>query len=93
MTNINKLYKPLLSVIVAFGLLTSTAFAMVDDSNMNHAKIVVQISSNDTRAQGRTLKRVGWIMDAFKDKATLEVVAIGPAFNLLAKDGRFVKKV
>ncbi len=93
MTNINKLYKSLFSVIVAFGLLTSTAFAMMDDSNVDHPKIVVQMSSNDARAQGRTLKRVGWIMDSFKDKTTLEVVSIGPAFSMLAKDGKFSKKV
>jgi len=94
MTNTNKLYKTLFSAIVAFGLLTNTAFAFIHGSTAeDHAKIVVQMSSNDARAQGRTIKRVGWIMDAFKDKATLEVVAFGPAFNMLAKDGKFAKKV
>jgi len=75
---------------MAFGLLTSSVSA--NDLGVD-AKIVVQISSNDARAQGRTLKRVGWTMDAFKGKAILEVVAIGPAFNMLAKDGKFAKKV
>ena len=90
MFNINKLYKSLFSAIMAFGLLTSTAMA---DRDEDYAKIVVQMSSNDARAQGRTLKRVGWIMDSFKGKATLEVVSIGPAFSMLAKDGKFAKKV
>jgi len=93
MININKLYKSLFSAIVAFGLLTGSASAMMDGSNADHAKIVVQMSSNDARAQGRTLKRVGWIMDAFEDKATLEVVAIGPAFSMPAKDGKYAKNI
>ncbi len=94
MTNTNKLYKTLFSAIVAFGLLTNTAFAFIHGSNAeDHAKIVVQMSSNDARAQSRTLKRVGWVMDEFKDKATLEVVAIGPAFGMLAKDGKHNKTI
>ena len=56
-------------------------------------KIVVQISSADSKAQGRTLKRIGWILDDFNGKASVEVVAIGPAFGMLAKTGKFAGKV
>ena len=90
MTYIHKFLKTVCSIILTISLfigMTSTVSAE------EGVKIVVQMSSNDTRSQGRTLERVGWIMDDFKDKATVEVVAIGPAFNMLAKDGRFAKKI
>jgi len=88
MTNKNKFLTTLFSAVVAFSLFTGTAFAMMDGSNMDHAKVVVQISSNDVKAQKRTLKRVGWIMDA-----TVEVVGIGPAFGMFSKDGALSKTV
>ncbi len=93
MTNNNKFLTTLFSAVVAFSLFTGTAFAMMDGSNMDHAKVVVQISSNDVKAQKRTLKRVGWIMDDFKDVVTLEVVGIGPAFGMFSKDGALSKTV
>jgi len=61
-------------------------------------KAVIQISSSDERAHRRALNQVGWILDEFKfeelsDDIALEVVAIGPAFNLLARDGKFANNV
>ena len=98
MTNNNKFLTTLFSAVVAFSLFTGTAFAMMDGSNMDHAKVVVQISSSDENSHRRTLKQVGWIMDEFKfgelnDHVVLEVVAIGPAFDMLAKEGKFAKSV
>jgi intracellular sulfur oxidation DsrE/DsrF family protein len=59
---------------------------------------VIQISSSDERAHRRALNQVGWILDEFKfeelsDDIALEVVAIGPASNLLARDGKFANNV
>jgi intracellular sulfur oxidation DsrE/DsrF family protein len=61
-------------------------------------KAVIQISSSDEHAHRRALNQVGWILDEFKfeelsDDIALEVVAIGPAFNLLARDGKFANNV
>ena len=61
-------------------------------------KAVIQISSSDERAHRRALNQVGWILDEFKfeelsDDIALEVVAIGPASNLLARDGKFANNV
>ena len=61
-------------------------------------KAVIQISSSDERAHRRALNQVGWILDEFKfeelsDDIALEVVAIGPAFNLLARDGKFANNI
>ena len=52
-----------------------------------HYKLVVQMSSYDERAQKRTLVRINQLLNAMKgEKITVEVVAIGPAFNLVAKN-------
>ena len=81
--------------IVATSLLMSLApIANADDGY----KMIIQISSSDENSHRRTLKQVGWIMDEFKfeelnDHVILEVVAIGPAFSILAKEGKFAKSV
>jgi intracellular sulfur oxidation DsrE/DsrF family protein len=70
-------------------------------------KLVVQMSSNEERAQKRTLVRINQLLNALKgDEVVVEVVAIGPAFNLVAnkaekkllslgseEEGKFVKEV
>lgn len=70
-------------------------------------KLVVQMSSYEERAQKRTLMRINQLLNALKgNQVTVEVVAIGPAFNLVAKnaekklfslgsneEGKFVKEV
>jgi intracellular sulfur oxidation DsrE/DsrF family protein len=81
--------------IIATSLLMSLApIANADDGY----KAVIQISSSDERAHRRALNQVGWILDEFKfeelsDDIALEVVAIGPASNLLARDGKFANNV
>ena len=84
-----------LSMLMAVAIFAACLFAGMTSTAIagDGHKVVVQISSSDEKAQGRTLKRVGWILDDFNDKATVEVVAIGPAFGMLAKDGKFAGKV
>jgi len=93
MTNLNVFIKILISIILAVNLLTTNVNADEDGY-----KAVIQISSSDERAHRRALNQVGWILDEFKfeelsDDIALEVVAIGPAFNLLARDGKFANNV
>ena len=70
-------------------------------------KLVIQMSSYDEKAQKRTLMRINQLLNAMKNEnVVVEVVAIGPAFNLVAKNkeekllsldnrkgGKFVKEV
>ena len=65
------------------------------------------MSSYDEKAQKRTLMRINQLLNAMKNEnVVVEVVAIGPAFNLVAKNkeekllsldnrkgGKFVKEV
>ena len=93
MTNLNVFIKILISIILAVNLLTTNVNADEDGY-----KAVIQISSSDERAHRRALNQVGWILDEFKfeelsDDIALEVVAIGPASNLLARDGKFANNV
>jgi intracellular sulfur oxidation DsrE/DsrF family protein len=81
--------------IVATSLFMSLAPMVNADDGY---KMIIQISSSDENSHHRTLKQVGWIMDEFKfgelnDHVVLEVVAIGPAFDMLAKEGKFAKSV
>jgi len=96
MTNLNVFMKTLVSIFLTVYLFIS----MITNVNANEDgyKAVIQISSSDERAHRRALNQVGWILDEFKfedlsDDIALEVVAIGPAFNLLAREGKFANNV
>jgi intracellular sulfur oxidation DsrE/DsrF family protein len=96
MASLNVFMKTLVSTILAVNLFISmTTNVNADEDGY---KAVIQISSSDERAHRRALNQVGWILDEFKfedlsDDIALEVVAIGPAFNLLARDGKFANNV
>ena len=96
MASLNVFMKTLVSIFLTVYLFIS----MITNVNANEDgyKAVIQISSSDERAHRRALNQVGWILDEFKfeelsDDIALEVVAIGPAFNLLARDGKFANNV
>ncbi|RUM85761.1 MAG: hypothetical protein DSZ20_05285, partial [Candidatus Thioglobus sp.] len=94
MIDLTVFMKTLVSTILAVNLFISMSTTVNADED--GYKAVIQISSSDERAHRRALNQVGWILDEFKfeelsDDIALEVVAIGPAFNLLARDGKFAK--
>jgi len=84
---------------IIFIVLTTLLMSLAPIANADDGyKMIIQISSSDKNSHRRTLKQVGWIMDEFKfeelnDHVVLEVVAIGPAFGILAKEGKFAKSV
>lgn len=91
----NKSSKVLFSAIVVVNLCMGSITSVIADEEY---KAVIQISSSDEKSHHRTLKQIGWMIDQLKfeelsDDIALEVVAIGPAFNLLARDGKFAKNV
>ena len=96
MISLNIFMKTLVSFFLAVNLFISmTTNVNADEDGY---KVVIQISSSDERAHRRVLKQVGWILDEFKfedlsDDVALEVVAIGPAFGILAKEGKFAKSI
>ena len=96
MISLNIFMKSLVSFFLAVNLFISMTTTVNADED--GYKAVIQISSSDERAHRRALNQVGWILDEFKfedlsDDIALEVVAIGPAFNLLARDGKFANNV
>jgi len=96
MASLNVFMKTLVSIFLTVYLFISMTTNV--NANEDGYKAVIQISSSDERAHRRALNQVGWILDEFKfeelsDDIALEVVAIGPAFNLLARDGKFAKNV
>lgn len=96
MISLNIFMKTLVSFFLAVNLFISMTTTVNADED--GYKAVIQISSSDERAHRRALNQVGWILDEFKfeelsDDVALEVVAIGPAFNLLARDGKFANNV
>jgi len=96
MIDLTVFMKTLVSTILAVNLLISMSTTVNADED--GYKAVIQISSSDERAHRRVLNQVGWILDEFKfeelsDDVTLEVVAIGPAFKLLAREGKFANNV
>ena len=93
----------LFSAFLVFALITKSG-ALASD---HQYKLVIQMSSYDEKAQKRTLMRINQLLKAMdNDNVIVEVVAIGPAFNLVAKNkekkllsldskegGKFVKEV
>ena len=93
----------LFSAFLVFALITKSG-ALASD---HQYKLVIQMSSYDEKAQKRTLMRINQLLNAMKNEnVVVEVVAIGPAFNLVAKNkeekllsldnrkgGKFVKEV
>ena len=105
--NLNRAMKKfnmlLFSAFLIFALITKSG-ALASD---HQYKLVIQMSSYDEKAQKRTLMRINQLLNAMKNEnVVVEVVAIGPAFNLVAKNkeekllsldnrkgGKFVKEV
>ena len=73
----------LFSAFLVFALITKSG-ALASD---HQYKLVIQMSSYDEKAQKRTLMRINQLLNAMKNEnVVVEVVAIGPAFNLVAKN-------
>ena len=98
--------KLLISLLFALLVISYNPIFSVLASNEQY-KLVIQMSSYDEKAQKRTLMRINQLLKAMdNDNLIVEVVAIGPAFNLVAKNkekkllsldskegGKFVKEV
>ena len=98
--------KLLISLLFALLVISYNPIFSVLASNEQY-KLVIQMSSYDEKAQKRTLMRINQLLKAMdNDNVIVEVVAIGPAFNLVAKNkekkllsldskegGKFVKEV